>query len=377
MSKQDYYKILGVGKAATPEEIKKAYRALALKYHPDRNPNNKEAEAQFKEASEAYEVLSDAEKRQQYDQFGHAGMNNQGFSGHNMDMNDIFRNFGDIFGSMFGEHAGGGKKGRSANPKAARGHDLAKDITVTLKESYLGTKKDISFSHFVACEACDHKGVKPGTSTQKCTTCHGSGEMQFQKGFFMYSQTCGTCHGNGYIIPHPCSTCGGQSRVQKYDKFNVTIPEGIFDQAELRISGKGDAGVFGGPSGDLFVRIHITSDKHFNRVGDDLESKLMLTYPQLVFGCQVEVEHIDGTKITVKVAKGCPVGEKIIIPGKGFKKLKSAVHGNMVLITECHIPTKIDTAAKKLLNDYSTIIGTDTHASGSGSISSFFKKFLG
>lgn len=375
MAKHDYYKILGVSKTATAEEIKKAYRALALKHHPDRNPGNKEAEAKFKEASEAYEVLSDTEKRQRYDQFGHAGMDNQGYSNQNMDMNDIFRNFGDIFGSMFGEQGGRGRSGHTAKPQPARGHDLAKDITITLKESFLGTKKDISLSHFFACEDCNHKGVKAGTSTQKCATCHGAGEQQFQKGFFMYSQTCSSCNGNGYTIPNPCSTCSGQSRVQKYDKFNVSIPEGIFNDAELRISGKGDAGVFGGSAGDLFLRIRVTPDKHFARVGDDLECKLMLTYPQLVLGCQIELEHIDGTKMSVKIPKGCPVGEKIIIPGKGFKKLKSTIKGNMVIVTECHIPTKIDGAAKKLLTDYSTVIGTETQESGT--ISSFFKKFLG
>lgn len=375
MQQKDYYIVLGVEKSASQDEIKKAYRTLALKYHPDRNPDNKEAEAKFKEASEAYEVLSDTEKRQRYDQFGHAGAQGQGFGGDGMNMDDIFRNFGDIFGSMFGQGGSQGRKGRNPKPQPAQGHDLAKEVTITLKEAYLGTKKDISLSHFFPCETCDHKGVQAGTSTQKCTTCHGSGQQQFQQGFFMYQQTCGTCHGNGYTIPSPCPTCGGQSRVQKYDKFSVTIPEGIFDGADLRITGKGDAGIFGGPFGDLFLKIHVTPDKNFRRVGDDLECDLTLTYPQLVFGCQVEIEHIDGTKLLVKVSKGCPVGERIIIAGKGFKKLRSSVRGNLVVITQCHIPTKLDAAAKRLLTDYSTLIGTDTQASGG--IGSFFKRFLG
>lgn len=375
MQQKNYYDILGVSKTASQDEIKKAYRALALKYHPDRNPDNKEAEAKFKEASQAYEVLSDTEKRQRYDQFGEAGVDGQGFGGQGMNMDDIFSHFGDIFGSMFGGHAGQEKRNRNPKPQPIKGHDLSKDVTISLKEAYVGTKRDIELSHFFPCETCNHKGLKAGTSVQRCTTCNGTGQQQYQQGFFVYAQTCSTCHGNGYTIPSPCQTCGGQSRVQKYDKFNVSIPEGIFDGAELRISGKGDAGIFGGPSGDLFLKIIVTPTDHFRRIGDDLECNLILTYPQLVFGCQIEIENIDNTKIMVKIPKGCPIGERIVIHNKGFKKLRGSTHGNLVVITQCHIPTKLDNAAKRLLTDYSTIIGTDTHASGT--IESFFKRFLG
>jgi molecular chaperone DnaJ len=375
-TKRDYYEILGVSKTASAEEVKAAYRKLALKYHPDRNPGNKEAEEKFKEAAEAYEVISDVEKRKRYDQFGHAGMAGGpgmgGFNSHGMNMDDIFENFGDIFGDIFGAERRAKKK---TGPEPRRGHDLHKDITITLKESYTGTKQEIGYYHFAQCEECKGKGMQPGTKAVQCPTCKGTGQVHFTQGFFMYSQACSKCNGQGFTIPSPCKGCNGQSRKQIYDKFSVNIPAGIFDGAELRITGKGDAGVYGGSTGDLFLKVQVKSDAHFKRVEDDLECTVLVTYPQLVLGSQVEIENIDGTKETIKINKGCAVGERIIIPGKGFPKLRGTGKGNLIVITNCDIPKKLSAKAKELLTEYSKEIGTTTQ--GNSGISGFFKKFLG
>ncbi|MDP3889285.1 MAG: molecular chaperone DnaJ [bacterium] len=375
--KRDYYDILGISRSASADEIKAAYRKQALKYHPDRNPNNNEAEEKFKQAAEAYEVLSDTKKRQTYDQFGHSGMGNSGgnYSNANMNMDDIFANFGDIFGSIFGE-GGAHHQRKKSGPTPARGHDLYKEETITLKEAFLGTKKDISYYRFFSCESCVGTGAKAGTKVHACATCKGLGQVQYRQGFLMYAQTCSTCHGQGYTIPSPCGACNGQSRNQKYDKFSINIPRGIFDGAELRVSGKGDSGVYGGSSGDLLIKIIISPDKNFKRVNDDLVCTVMLTYPQLVLGCQVDIESIDGSTQSIKVPKGCPVDERISIAGKGFHSMRSNARGNLVVITKCHIPKKLNTQAKQTLSDYSELIGT-TAESGSGSIAGFFKKFLG
>lgn len=376
MSKRDFYEVLGVSRSATPDEIKAAYRKLALKYHPDRNPGNKEAEEKFKEAAEAYEVLSDEKKRKTYDQFGHAGMG-AGFGGHgphgtHMNMDDIFENFGDVFGDIFGQRRARRKNG----PEPERGHDLYKDIAISLKESYTGAKQEIGYYHFQTCDLCKGKGTKAGTKPQTCATCKGTGQINFSQGFFVYSQPCSTCGGQGFIIPSPCPTCKGQTRTQVYDKFSITIPAGIFDGAELRIAGKGDAGIFGGPSGDLFLKVNVQPDAHFKRVENDLVCTVVLTYPQLVFGSQVEIENIDGTKEILKISKGCSVGEKIIISGKGFTKLRGTGKGNWVVITQCDIPKKLSEKAKQILADYSKEIGTDV-SNNSGGITGFFKRFLG
>lgn len=267
MNRKDYYEILGVAKSATTDEIKAAYRKLALKYHPDRNPGNKEAEDKFKEAAQAYEVLSDVEKRKRYDQFGPEGVSGMGAGPGGMSMDDIFESFGDIFGAMFG--GGGKRKARKTGPEPVRGHDLHKELDITLKEAFLGTKKDVSYYHFFTCDVCKGKGTKAGTKAQTCPTCQGMGQVHYQQGFFMYAQTCSACQGQGYIIPSPCPGCNGLSRVQKYDKFSINIPAGVFDQAELRIAEKGDAGVYGGPSGDLFIKIRVLPDQRFKRVEDD------------------------------------------------------------------------------------------------------------
>lgn len=377
----DYYSILGISKEATADEVKAAYRKLALKYHPDRNPNNKEAENKFKEAAQAYEVLSDAKKRQRYDQFGAQGVdgNSGGGHGHSMNMDDIFANFGDIFGDLFGGHQQQQRR-RKNGPSAQRGHDLAKELSISLQESYLGVKKELSYYRFDTCSTCAGSGASKGSIAQACSSCKGSGQQTFQQGFFMYAQTCGTCGGHGYIIPDPCKSCSGQSRVQHHDKFSVNIPAGVFDGAELRIAHKGDAGVYGGSTGDLFIKVQVVPDTTFKRVDDDLVCHVMVTYPQLVLGSQVEIESIDGTKHTIKIKKGCPVGEKIIIAGKGFLKMRSNTRGNLVVITKCHIPKKVSEKAKDALLAYAQLDEEQTTPptdSDDGSIIGFFKKFLG
>lgn len=374
MANKDYYDILGVPKDASTEQIKAAYRKMALKYHPDRNPDNKESENKFKEAAQAYEVLSDDAKRARYDQHGQAGADSN-FTGegyndsHNMD--DIFNSFGDMFSSMFGA-----QQQKRRGPVASQGHNLSKEEAISLKEAFLGTKIEVSYYHFVSCDTCSGKGSKPGTGAKACVTCKGAGQINYQRGFFMYAEACGTCHGQGFIIQSPCDICHGQSRIQKYEKFTVNVPQGIFDGAELRVTGKGDAGMYGGMAGDLLLRIKVKQDKQFKRVKDDLECTIMLTYPQLVFGSQIDVTSIDDSVQTIKIPKGCPVGEQIIVPGKGFKKLRGNAFGNLVIITQCYIPKKLDAAAKKALTDYSALVGTQADTKD-GYIAGFFKKFLG
>lgn len=377
MAKRDFYEILGVSKTASQDEIKAAYRKLAMKYHPDRNPGNKEAEEKFKEAAEAYETLSTPEKRKQYDQFGHQGPPGAGggYGAHDMNMDDIFRNFQDIFGDMFGQQPQQRRRSKKASPEPKRGHDLAKELSLTLEEAFSGISKDIKIYHYVPCTTCDGRGMPKDATATTCPECQGNGQVGYRHGIFMYTQTCPTCQGEGFIISNPCKTCKGQSRIQQYDTITISIPAGVFDGAELRVPGKGDAGVFQGPAGDLFVRIHVMPHKKFHRVEDDLECNITLTYPQLVLGSQVEVESIDGTKEMIKIPRGCPVGERIIVPGKGFAKIRGKGRGNLVVTTKVDIPKKLASDAETLLKSYSEKIGTET-GSAEGSITSFFKKFL-
>src|SRR3990167_5329954 len=378
MAKKDYYEILGVSKSATKDEIKSAYRKLAMKYHPDRNPDNKEAEEKFKEASEAYQILSDDQKRTQYDQFGHSAMGGfEGFSSAGgMDFEDIFGSFGDIFENIFGGGTKQRRKRKPSGPQPQRGHDRHVEAKITLKDAFEGTKRDVSYYKLFPCEECKGKGLKAGTSVETCPDCKGAGQIQYQQGFFIHSQVCPKCRGEGYIITSPCTACSGQSRKQKLEKLTITIPKGIYENAELRVAGKGDAGIYDGPPGDLYVRVSITPDKKFKRVESNLECQVMLTYPQLVFGSQVEIESIDGSKHTIKIPKGCSVGERVVIAGKGFQNLRTKQSGDLVIITQCQIPTKLSNKAKELLKEYSEEIGTEAKDED-GAISGFFKKFLG
>ena len=374
--KRDYYDILGVSKDTPQDEIKKSYRKLALKYHPDKNPDNKAAEEKFKEAAEAYEVLSNAEKRKKYDQFGHSGLHG-GQDYHNFNnMGDIFESFGDIFENLFG---GGGGRGRSRRTRGApapqKGHDLSLGISINLKEAYLGSKKEIKIYHYTKCNECTGSGCQKGTSYSSCGKCGGTGSVHYQQGFFSYSQPCSSCQGQGFAIKSPCRECRGQSRTQKYDRLNISIPSGIYDQAKLRIPSKGDAGVFGGSPGDLYLVVEVKTDKNFYRRNDDLVTKIFLTYPQLVIGCQIEISNIDESLQAIKIPKGCPVGKEIIIPGKGFACLRGRGRGNLIVITQCDIPTKLDDESKKLLLEYDKKL--EDQKKNPGGITGFFKKFLG
>jgi molecular chaperone DnaJ len=375
MNKRDYYEMLGVSKGASQEEVKKAYRKLAIKYHPDRNPDNKQAEDKFKEASEAYEVLSSPEKRKKYDQFGHAGMQGGSDFHQYSNMGDIFDAFGDIFGDIFGMGRQNKRK-RAAGPTPQRGQDLLKELQISLKESFLGCKKEIKIYHYKNCLECGNTGCKPNTSYNTCGNCGGKGVIYTQQGFFSYQQTCNSCYGNGFSIGSPCLSCRGQSRTQQHDKFTITIPAGVYNNAELRVPGKGDAGTFGGNSGDLYLKILVQSHQSFHKRNDDLIHEMEFSYPQLVLGCIVEIKNIDDSIISVKIPQGCNIGKEIIVPGKGFPFLKHSGYGSFVVKTKCNIPQKLNAETKKTLSEFSEKLDEHNNKNNSG-IKGFFKKFLG
>lgn len=375
---ESYYERLGVAKSATTAEIKAAYRKLAMQYHPDRNPGNKEAEEKFKQITEAYEVLSDEKKRQQYDSVGHEAFKSGGQAPNMDEFFDQFGGFGDFFEQFFSQQAGGARRrSKQAGPIPKEGHDRHKDVSISLKESFTGTTKEVTYTRLVECEACHNMGFTGDTKPEECPTCKGYGQINYQQGFFVYSQTCHQCGGEGFIIKNPCKECGGQTRKQKYEKVSVNIPAGIYDNVELRIQGKGDAGVYKGEHGDLYLKVRVTTDPHFTRHDDNLECSLKLTYPQLVFGCQVDVTSIDDSVETVKIPKGCQIGERIVIKGKGFPNLKArSSRGDLVIVAQCDIPKKLSAESKEALTKYAELIGNEPK-SDDGSISGFFKRFLG
>lgn len=380
MSKQkrDFYEVLGVSRSASADEMKKAYRKLAMQYHPDKNPNDKAAEEKFKEVAEAYEVLSNDEKRKMYDQFGHAGMGGMGGGGHQAHGGPDVE---DILSSMFGDFFGGGGQGRKratkGSPQPQRGHDLEQSITISLKESFMGCKKEVKIYHFVACGKCKATGCQDGSKPTPCGTCKGVGEMRYQQGFFTYSQPCTSCHGQGFVITSPCKECRGQTRIQQHARETLPIPAGIAHGMVMRIPGKGDAGIFGGQAGDVLVEVHVQPDKNYARRELDLVGTINLTYPQLVLGAQIDVELLDGSTETVKIPKGCPVGKEIKIAGKGFANLRgSKTKGSLVFVAQCDIPTSLSDASKAALLAYAEKLGNDGQ-NKTGGISGFFKKFLG
>lgn len=348
MQKRDYYEVLEVNRSATAEEIKKSYRKLAVKYHPDKNPGDKAAEESFKEASEAYQVLSDPERRRQYDQFGHAAFSNgggfQGFGDFSSFAEDIF---GDIFGAFFGN---------SGSSRAKSGQDIRSSVEITLEEAAVGADKEVSVRRHETCDGCSGSGARSGTSPQTCKHCGGHGQVGIQQGIFTISKTCPVCRGSGQVIVDPCPSCGGSGFKEKKHKIAVKVPAGIDHGQRLRIRGEGEASPSGGPAGDLYVEIYIKPHKVFERRQSDLVCEVPITYSQAVLGSELEVPTLDGP-ISMKVPAGTPSGKIFRLRGKGMVDMRSGQRGDQHVRVYVYVPTSITEEQQKVIEKLAQIEG--------------------
>jgi molecular chaperone DnaJ len=347
VSKRDYYEILEVTRTATDQEIKSAYRKLALKYHPDRNPGSKEAEEKFKEAAEAYAVLADTDKRHMYDRFGHAGLGGAATGGFDPTVftgfEDILGGLGDIFG--FGDiFAAGGR--RRAGPQ--RGADLRYDLEISFEESAKGAETAIQIPRHETCETCDGSGAAPGTKPSTCPQCQGRGQLRYQQGFFTVARTCGSCRGTGSVVTKPCTICRGTGRVQKERKLTVRIPAGIATGQRLRLGGEGEAGPSGGPAGDLYVVIHVQSHPFFQRDGNDLFCEIPLQYPTLALGGEIKIPTLEGEE-AFHVPEGTQSGATFTLRGRGMPDVSGRGRGNLMITLKVVTPKKLTREQKKLL----------------------------
>jgi molecular chaperone DnaJ len=348
MAKRDFYEILGVAKSASEDEIKKAYRKLAMKYHPDRNPDNKEAEEKFKEVKEAYEMLTNPEKREAYDRYGHAGVDpNSGMGGGGFGAGG----FGDAFGDIFGDIFGGSARGRSAGPQVYRGADLRYNLEISLEQAAAGFDTTIRVPSWDKCDTCHGSGAKPGTSPVTCSTCHGHGQVRMQQGFFSIQQTCPKCHGSGKIIPEPCASCGGAGRIKRNKTLEVKIPAGIDSGMRIRSTGNGEPGTNGGPPGDLYVEIHIKPHTVFQREGDDLHCEMPISYSRAALGGEIEVPTLAG-KVSFTIPEGTQTGKTFRLKGKGIKGVRSGYSGDLFCHVVVETPIKLTEKQKDLLREF-------------------------
>ncbi|MFA6237006.1 MAG: molecular chaperone DnaJ [Bacteriovorax sp.] len=347
-TKRDYYEILGVQKGAAKDDIKKAYRKLAMQFHPDRNPNNPEAEAKFKEASEAADVLLDDEKKARYDQFGHAGVNQGGGPGGFQGSGD-FGDFGDIFGDIFGDMLGGGRRrgGGGSRSRGRPGDDLQMGIDIEFSEAAFGCEKTISLTKNVKCETCSGSGAKAGSSPTTCDYCNGHGEVRRQQGFFTVSSTCPKCNGSGQMIKDPCQTCNGAGKKKKKVDLQVKIPAGIDQGQRLKLSNEGDAGTLGGPNGDLYVVINIKPHDIFERDEFDVHCTVPISFSQAALGAEMEVPTLSG-KVALKIPVGTQSGVKMRLKGKGIQRLGGYGIGDQIVSVHVETPTKLSSEQKEL-----------------------------
>lgn len=374
--KKNFYDILGVSKTATQDEIKKAYMKLAMQYHPDKNINNKEeAEKKFKEINEANDILSDPKKRQQYDTFGHTnGMGGSQRSQGGSGFEDIFSQFSDIFGGdIFGQKQSKKNKKNQLDPK--NGHNIEIGLTISLKEAFSGTKQRIEYSRFVKCSDCNGMCAEKGEKPSECTQCKGSGSIAVNQGWISMQYECNKCNGEGLIITNPCKTCRGSGRIRKSEITTISIPNGVESGTILPIPNMGDAGIYGGEYGDLLIAIKVQIDKIFTRRDADLESIIQLSYPHLVFGCEIMIRSIDDSEELLKIPTGCAVGEKIIIKNKGFFKIGTKNRGNFIITVTCDIPKKLSPQASEDLKKFSCHLD-DSEKKSEGFLSGFFKKLF-
>src|SRR5690625_2384085 len=376
MSKRDYYEVLGVHKNASSDEIRKAYRRLAMKYHPDRNPDSKEAEDKFKEAKEAYEMLSDENKRAAYDRFGHAGVdpNAAGHAGAGMGGADFAEAFGEIFGSAFGDVFGGGQR---RGPQVYRGNDLKYTLDISLEQAANGFDTEIRVPSWENCETCSGSGAKPGTEPVTCHTCGGQGAVRMQQGFFSVQQTCPTCHGTGTEIKEPCRSCDGVGRIRRNKTLQVTIPAGIDDGMRIRSAGNGEPGVNGGPPGDLYVEIRLKPHGIFQRDGEDLHCELTIPFTMAALGGEIEVPTLSG-RTTMTLPEGTQTGKTFRLRGRGIRGIRSSYPGNLY----CHIvvetPVRLTDEQKDLLRQFEASLdqGGDKHSPNSKSWKERVKNFF-
>ncbi len=345
-TKRDYYEVLGVNRDADEESIKKAYRRLAMKHHPDRNAGDKGAEDKFKEAKEAYEMLSDADKRAAYDRFGHAGVDPSAGAGA-----AGMGGFGDAFGDIFGDIFGQGRGGRSS---VYRGADLRYNLEVTLEQAARGTETKIRIPTQQNCTACSGSGAKPGTKPATCPTCKGHGQVRMQQGFFSIQQTCPKCHGTGKVISDPCGTCHGAGRVKHQKTLAVKIPSGVDEGDRIRLAGEGEAGVNGGPTGDLYVQIQVKPHAVFQREGDHLHCEMPVSFATIALGGDIAIPTLDGTA-TIKIPAETQSGKVFRLRGKGIKGVRSHTHGDL----HCHVavetPVNLTDRQKELMREFEAI----------------------
>jgi molecular chaperone DnaJ len=357
VSKTDYYEVLGVSRDAGDQELKSAYRKLALKYHPDRNPGNSAAEEKFKEASEAYQVLCDADKRAAYDRYGHAGLNGQssGFGGSpfagGVDIGDIF---GDLFGEMF--NVGGSSSQRGSRQQ--RGDDLRFDLTINFEDAIFGKEVEVRIRRLEICTGCNGRGSASGRGPTVCAQCQGRGQIRYQQGFFSVARTCGACGGAGSIINDPCQICRGETRATTEFKLNVKIPAGVENATRIRYTGEGDAGRSGGPKGDLYIVLAVRPHDFFERKGYDLHCVIPISFPQAALGAEFDIPGIDGP-ISLKIPEGTQSGREVRVRGRGVPYLNERGHGDLIVKVLVQIPKKLSRAQRELVTKLAESLAVD------------------
>jgi molecular chaperone DnaJ len=361
MAKRDYYMVLGVNRDASEEEIRKAYRKLAMKHHPDRNPDDKASEEKFKEAKEAYEVLSDPKKRPAYDQFGHAGVEQgAGFGGFGAGRGpDGFGGFSDAFGDIFGEIFGAQRRGGGNG--VYRGADLRYNLELGLEEAARGTEAKIRIPTLESCAMCHGSGAKPGTQPKQCATCHGRGEVRVSQGFFSIQQTCPTCHGTGKVVSDPCTACHGQGRTKKHKTLSVKIPAGVDQDDRIRLSGEGEAGMNGGPPGDLYVVVNLKPHSVFQREGADLHCEMPISFVMAALGGEIEIPTLEG-HAKIRIPAETQSGQVFRLRNKGIRPVRGSVTGDLFCHVAIETPVKLTSRQKELLREFEAINENDPAA---------------
>jgi molecular chaperone DnaJ len=361
VAKADYYEVLGVSRDVSDQELKSAYRKQALRYHPDRNPGDHAAEEKFKVASEAYQVLSDADKRAVYDRYGHAGLNGQGFAGNpfagGVDIGDIF---GDLFGEMFSV---GGHSQRGSRQQ--RGDDLRFDLAIDFENAIFGTETEVKIRRLETCPDCKGRGSASGLGPSVCPQCQGRGQLRYQQGFFSVARTCGACRGTGQVIGDPCITCRGETRVSTEMKLNVKVPPGVEDGTRIRYAGEGDTGRAGGPKGDLYVVLSIRPHDLFERHGNDLHCVIPISFPQAALGAEILIPGVDGD-VVLKIPEGTQSGRELRVRGRGVPFLNDKGHGDLVVKVVVQIPRKLSRSQRELVNKLAESMAVDNKPASPG-----------